>query len=73
MDLVNRSVVAKVVRGLGGKGYEKVEPRGFIGQLNTLYDTIMTLTLNYLFVQTQKMHNTEILSDYDVPKQVHQL
>lgn len=66
MDSVNRSVVAKVARGLGRRGGEQAEPRGFMGQLNTLYDPIMTLRRNYLFVQTQRMHNIEILSDYDL-------
>lgn len=73
MDSVNGSVVAKVVRGLGGRNDEQVEPRGFVGQLNTLYDTIMTLTQHFSFVQTLRMYHTKTLGDYDVPMQVHQL
>lgn len=72
MDSVNRSVVAKVARRLGGRGDEQVKPRGFVGQLNTLYDTIMTLTQHYSFVQTQRMYIIKTLGDYDVAMQVHQ-
>lgn len=73
MDSVNRSVVAKVVRGLGGRGDEQVEPRGFVGQLNTLHDTIMTFTQHFSSVQTLRMYNTKTLGDYDMPMQVHHL
>lgn len=74
MDLLEKYGFSEQISGCqGGRGDEQVEPRGFVGQLNTLYDTIMTLTQHYSFVQILRMYNTKTLGDCDVLMQVHQL
>lgn len=42
---------------LEGKKDEQAGHRGLLGQWNHLYETIMTETCHYTFVQTHKMYN----------------